>query len=89
MLANHITVIDVLRELRIEPNPKLTWSIGQQVMRRFAKRYGRQPVKDLRKKTYTEGVHCFALYPPEFKPEIVAAIRAHRTESARQGMLAL
>lgn len=58
-------------------------------MHKYAKRYGRQPVKDNRKKTYTEGVHCFALYPPEFKPEIVATIRAHRTDEARQGVLAL
>lgn len=85
---DHVTVIDVMREMRVEPNPTLTWSVGQQVMRKFAAKFGRQPVKDLRKKTYTEGVHCFALYPPTFKPVIREVIKAHKAENARQGELA-
>ena len=69
-----ITVIDVLRSMGIEPSKQLSWKIGIAVVTRFRQINGALPIKDLRTKTSGTGVHCFALYPESFRPEIVSII---------------
>ena len=82
-----ITIIDVMRELRIEPTPELSWSIGAAVRDYFERLYGRLPEKELRTKTSGGGSHCFAIYPQEMKSKIINIIHLHQLESQRQGEL--
>jgi hypothetical protein len=79
-----ITIIDVARDMGIEPNKQMMWSVGLVVVNIFKQRYGALPPKDLRDKTYEEGVHCFAIYPETFRAVIEQAFRTHCTEKARQ-----
>lgn len=69
-----ITVIDVLREMGIEPSKDLSWKLGIKVCLRYKEVYGQLPPKDLRPKTCGVGVHCFALYPESFRAIIVGII---------------
>ena len=82
-----IYVPGVCKDMGVEPNPQMMWSVGQIVVRKFQQRYGSLPPKDLRPKTYEEGVHCFAIYPESFRSTIEDVIRAHGYERARQGDL--
>lgn len=82
-----ITIIDVMRELRVEPVPELTWSIGAAVRDYYERLHGRAPEKELRTKTCGAGSHCFAIYPQDMRPKIVSIIRLHQLESQRQGEL--
>jgi hypothetical protein len=79
-----ITVIDVCRELRVEPTSALTWPVGDAVRGAFEERFGRPPVKALRQKTKGGGSHCFAVYPETFRGVIRAIILSHQAEKARQ-----
>jgi hypothetical protein len=82
-----LTVVDVCRDLRIEPTPSLTWAVGAVVRDIYEQRYGCLPEKDLRNKTNGPGTHCFAIYPESMRAEIAAVIRHHQTEAQRQGEL--
>jgi hypothetical protein len=82
-----ITVPGVCKAMGVEPHPRLMWTVGLVTQNKFRTAYGRQPPKDNRQKTYTEGVHCYAIYPEHFRPIIEAAIKAYGTEAARQGDL--
>lgn len=80
-----ITIVDVCRDLGVEPTPALTWPVGTAVRQRFEGIYGSLPYKALRGKTYGNGgSHCFAVYPEEFRREIVAIIQMHSVEAERQ-----
>jgi hypothetical protein len=82
-----ITVIDVIRELNIEPTKELSWSVGNAVRDLYERRHGELPQKALRQKTNEEGSHCFAIYPEEMKEEIMNIILEHDFETKRQGDL--
>ena len=82
-----ITVIDVCRELQIEPTPALTWPVGNAVRDLYEQRYGCLPEKDLREKTNGTGSHCFAIYPEGMRNDIERIIRLHDWERQRQGDL--
>jgi hypothetical protein len=84
-----ITIIDVMRELKIEPVPELTRSVGATVREMYERRFGVPPEKDLRTKTCGAGSHCFAVYPAHLRPDITSIIPMHQTESQRQGELPL
>ena len=79
-----ITVIDVMRDLKIEPTPALTWMVGDAVRNLWVDRTGMTPEKDLRPKTYDKGSHCFAIYPETLRAEIERIIRTCEGEAARQ-----
>jgi hypothetical protein len=79
-----VTVIDVLREMGIEPTRELTWSVSPKVRNIWEQETGGRPGHDLRGKTYGGGSRFFAVYPASFKPKIMEVIRAHRTEAAKQ-----
>jgi len=79
-----ITIIDVGRDKGYELTPEVTWSVGLVVVNAYKKKYGALPPKDLRYKTYDNGVHCFAIYPETMRATIEAAYAAHFIEKARQ-----
>ena len=82
-----ITVPGVCKDMGVEPNKSMMWSVGLVVVNKYRDMYGALPPKDLRQKTYTEGVHCFAIYPEHMRAVIEAAIKAYGCEAARQGEL--
>jgi hypothetical protein len=78
------TIIDRFRALRVEPDKRVTWAVGDAVMHKYVEEYGRQPPKILRRKTNSKGSHCFAFYPLEWAPIIDRMILAHNVETQRQ-----
>jgi len=82
-----ITVIDVMRSMRLECNPAVTWPIGARVRDFYENMSGSLPTKVLRPKTNSGGTHCFAVYPETMRPDIERIIRLFTDESARQGEL--
>lgn len=82
-----ITVVQVIRELGIEPAPELSWSVGCKVRDIYERSFGHLPPKELRHKTNDHGTHCFAIYPDNMRPVIANIVREHRTEAARQTSL--
>jgi hypothetical protein len=81
---NTITVVDVCRELGVEPYSDLTWSVGARVRDLYEARFGYLPGKELRPKTRDRGSHCFAVYPVSMRDAIAEIIGTHRTEARRQ-----
>jgi hypothetical protein len=80
-----ITVIDVIRDMGVEPTPDLTWSVGGIVRGLYRQRCGELPQKDLRPKTdRSGGTHCFAVYPEEMRSDIEAVVKRHTFEASRQ-----
>lgn len=82
-----ISIVDVARDANIEPNKQMMWTVGLIVVNIYKQRYGALPPKDLRRKTYDEGVHCFAIYPETFRSTILKVFREYLAEEARQGEL--
>jgi hypothetical protein len=82
-----ITVIEVMREMGVEPAPDVSTAIGNRVRDEYEALYGVLPPKALRPKTNGGGSHCFAVYPVEMKPTIERVVREHGAEAARQGSL--
>ena len=87
MSKRGITVIDVCRSLGVPLHKSFTWPLGLKVVNRFKAKFHRLPRKDLRTKTSGEGVHCFAIYPKSFQPEIEAIVREFTAEVGAQGEL--
>lgn len=79
-----ITVVQVFREMNVMPTKDKTWRVGQLAQAEYAKEFGHQPVKDNRPKTNTKGVHCFAIYPPEYREKIKSFIEQVGVEESRQ-----
>jgi hypothetical protein len=61
--------------------------VGALVRDRYASMTGALPTKVLRAKTNDPGTHCFAVYPDTMWSEIERIVRAHVTETTRQGEL--
>jgi hypothetical protein len=80
-----ITIIDVMRDMSVEPTPELSWTVGDAVRDLWYQRYGILPEKQLRPKTYDQGSHCFAIYPESMRATIVRIIDGCQTEIERQG----
>ncbi len=68
----------------MEPDKESTWSVGLKARNLWVKNHHSEPPKELRKKTCGIGVHCFAIYPVEFKPAIVDLIKASEAAEGRQ-----
>jgi hypothetical protein len=79
-----ITIIQVCRDIGVEPNPELTWAVGAAVRNRYIEKTGESPLKQLRPKTDGQGSHCFAIYPNDWHSDIADIIRAHGAEAAKQ-----
>lgn len=84
MAADGITIVDVVRDMKIEPLPSLTWPVGARVRDLYEYMYGRAPQKKLRTKTSGAGSHCFATYPHHMWDAIASIVRMHHTETQRQ-----
>jgi hypothetical protein len=82
-----ITIIDVCRQMRVEPTKELTWPVGDRVRYIWERRYLASPEKDLRIKTCGAGSHCFAIYPEFMCETIRRVIKRQITEQQRQGEL--
>lgn len=78
-----ITVVEVFRELGVEPEKKATWPVGRAVAKKWRDENGCEPPKENRTKTGGGGMHCFAIYPENFRPVIVRAIQAVSTVAAK------
>jgi len=77
-----ITVVEVFRDLGVEPEKRATWTVGKAVAKKWRAEKGYEPPKENRPKTGGGGVHCFAIYPEYFRPVIVGAINAVATVAA-------
>jgi hypothetical protein len=84
VMANGITVVDVIRALGFEPEPELTWAVGNRMRDWFEKEYGLRPTKELRTKTVGIGSYCFAIYPPSLWDVIAGIVREYQAELSRQ-----
>jgi hypothetical protein len=82
-----ITVIDVMRDMGIEPDTQLAWRVGARVRDAYEWQTGSAPPKHLRDKTNDGGSHCFAVYPESMRKRIELIIRNQRTYEQRQGEL--
>jgi hypothetical protein len=78
------TVVDVFRELGLEPLKRDTWSVGLRVMNLWLSDHGSLPVKDNRRKTNGGGLHCFALYPPQWRDRVQAIVASTAKARANQ-----
>lgn len=79
--------MDVLRDMKIEPEKHLSWAVGIACRVAWENIHGALPEKALRPKTNDRGSHCFAIYPDRFRATIVTIVKAHVTEARRQGDL--
>jgi len=79
-----ITVMDVFRDLGIEPDNRVSWAVGAAVRDLYEAREGALPPKHLRRKTGGAGSHCFACYPESMRVDIERVIRTHQTQKAKQ-----
>ena len=82
-----ITVIDVFKEMRVEPTRDATLAVGIGARQHWVAQYGELPEKRLRTKTYGGGSHCFAMYPEWMREPIKVLIRKYGGERRRQGDL--
>ncbi len=83
-LSGWLTIIQVCRTERIEPENEMTWSVGAQVRDEWEAEMGYPPEKDLRVKTCGTGSHMFAVYPPSWYGRIAKLLRAYGAQSAKQ-----
>jgi hypothetical protein len=72
----YITVVDVFTDLGFEPIPDDTWAVGAAVRELYKSAMGQSPMLELRKKTNGPGSHCFAVYPPHWRPKIEEIVRS-------------
>lgn len=80
-----ITIIDVIKEMGIEPTPELTWTAGPLIRNLYEKKEGRVPEKALRAKTNGGGSHCFAIYPDWMKDTIRVVVLGLERRKSDQG----
>jgi hypothetical protein len=83
-----LTVLDVMRDLGVEPEPRISWAIGNRARDEYQALYDSLPPKALRPKTAGRGgSHCFAVYPAEMRPTLERIVREFKTARAAQGNL--
>lgn len=83
-MSGDFTLIDVLRDRGIEPHKSFSWTLGAILRDRYREMVGDLPVKALRTKTIGIGSHCFATYPPEFRPTAEALVNEYFAMLAAQ-----
>lgn len=79
-----ITVIDVFRDMGLEPTKDQSWSVGAVIREQWLAEKGELPTKRLRRKTAGTGSHCIAVYPLSWKSRIQQAIKAAGAAKASQ-----
>jgi hypothetical protein len=88
-MARKISVIDVIRSMKVDPEPQLCWTVGALTREAWRSEYGELPEKQLRPKTSGGGTHCFAVYPASWRHRIAKFVSAYKTQAAKQGDLGL
>lgn len=84
MNSKPITVIDVFRDLDLEPIPEDTWAAGNAVRDLYEATTGHLPPKALRPKTNETGSHCFAVYPESWREKIEEIVKLVARRRANQ-----
>jgi hypothetical protein len=79
-----ITVIDVFRDLDLEPIPEDTWAAGNAARDLYEATTGHLPPKALRPKTNESGSHCFAVYPASWREELEEIVKLVARRRASQ-----
>ena len=82
-----IAVLEVIRDMGIEPTDKLCWSVGNTMQAWFVREFGAQPWKDLHTKKNGGGSHCMAYYPEKMRLKIEEFVKMCKMEAARQPSL--
>jgi len=83
-----ITVPSVCKAMKIVIDKSVTTSVGGVMQNKYFSRYGTQPPKENGPKSNGRGgVHCFAHYPPTWRPMIEKEIMEHKIEFDKQGSL--
>jgi len=80
----HITVIDVFNDLGFDPIPEDTWTAGASARNMYESVVGQPPPLELRRKTNGAGTHCFAVYPPSWRPKLETIVRSIARHRAAQ-----
>ena len=81
---NYFTVVDVFRDLGFSPIPEDTWEAGILARNLYEKSVGEPPALELRAKTNGGGSHCFAVYPPIWRPRIEDIVKKIASTKANQ-----
>jgi hypothetical protein len=87
MKPDGITVIDVMRNLGVEPETHLAWRVGALARSAYKWETGNEPPKYLRCKTSAGGSHCFAVYPESMRSRIEMIIRNQQGQARLQADL--
>jgi hypothetical protein len=83
------TIHNVAEAMGLVLSNEQAWEIGARLATRYGAVEREAPRKELRGKKNGGGSHCFAVYPPSWRPHLEAEIRAVEAEAARQGRLPL
>jgi hypothetical protein len=84
MKTKEITIIDVMRDMGVEPDKDITWPVGLVVSNHWRSLHGELPPSRLRQKTDGGGSHHFAVYPEEWRPLIEKVINQHKPDPSKQ-----
>ncbi len=84
---DHFTVVDIFRELGLQTSPADTWAAGAAAREAYLSATGSLPIKDNRTKTAGGGSHCFALYPPAWRPKVTEIVLGMGIDRDRQGSI--
>ena len=72
------TVIEIMLELGVEPEKKVSWMLGNAVREKWKEKTGSSPEYALRPKTSGNGSHCFAVYPGWFRRDMKRIVKRHK-----------
>ena len=85
---NYKTVDQIVVELGLEPEPRLTWGAGNAAAATWRRRYGCDPRREMRPKTdpfaSVPAEHMKCVYPDFFHAVIIEIILELNPETARQ-----
>lgn len=82
--GSYVTVPEVARRHGLELDNNGMWTAGAIVRRMYELDYGELPPKALRPKSHAGGSHCFAVYPSDWEPRILAVLRDVGAAAAAQ-----
>lgn len=79
-----VTVPDVIRQMGLSVEPKVSWSVGSRIAAEWREQYGSDPDIALRPKTNGGGSHHFAVYPRSWVKRIEKVVREQEHMSVGQ-----
>lgn len=75
LLADWLTIDQVIVDMGLEPHRDLTWAVGRQMRDRYIEATGSPPPSERRPKTNGGGSHSKSVYPPWRRQEIEDLVR--------------